>query len=862
MKQIIIENLKMGNTLSELNYYITLIPKPNEYELGINYKIIDSGSSISFGNIERDFAEFLLKKINARLEEYNKRPLKFNDKESFQDNNKIEQNISELELEEFQKQQCYNLVVNENKCIISAKESQGIFYGVQTLIQLIDITDEKKLYLPEIEIFDYPILEIRGISDDITRGQVPTVDNVKRLIQLLSHFKMNFYFIGYETEFLENEKHPLITKGKAYLTKEEVKELEKYAKKHFIEFVPFFQVLGHYDNILALEKYMDLGEFPGAMCLNIKDDEVYDFLEDIIKNVSKTFDSDYIHVGGDESWDFGKYKSKEIVEKKGKGRAYLDHYKWVYNRIKKYNKKQMFLYHDIVVHEKEFLEDFPKDVIMFFWKYFTSWKFKYRKAKKLKKYGFPVVVSPTIYNWSRHYPDFKWAEGNILSIYRFAKNNNLKGGITSQWGDYGHEDLRVNHYYGYILSAGALWSNIDRKYFKKAYSHQYFGCKLGETKIIEVLETLCSINDHFSKLPPKFFVRFWEHPFLRRNPKIKLKKYQKVEKKANETLDLLKEARYQVNRHKSDLDYIDFATKLAKFIAIKFKSSYNIGKTLLGSNVLENDSIRNGMIKLLKTLKKTINNLKKIYENLWLRCAKRDGLNRLLEKYDILNFYYQKKLDEITREINWRNPNHPAKWITYPNKAPFQQPRYYRKTFEIKDLGSINECYLQAIASHYLKIYFNEEYLGYVITRNSLSYVMMEKQVRVFEISDHLKEGRNVIAIESCNYISQHEGINIYLEIFKNNNIREIILSDESWKTMINSAKNWKDIDFSDHSWENAKSLGKSPKFNGRIIRPYLKDGYKSTTTYLFAIRGMIESFLPSFLKPFIGLAMKLLNIE
>lgn len=856
MKNIIIDNLIKESELG-INFELLLIPIPQEYTLGkVKYRF-NSKTTISFENIDEDLSKLIKSQIENKLD--SSKVLKIINTSEISQIGSLDAN-----LKDFQKQQGYKLEVKDKKCIISAETDTGIYYGIQTLLQL--ITNNDKNSLPEININDYPLLEIRGISDDITRGQVPTVENAKRLIRVLSHYKMNFYFIGYETEFLENSKHPLITKGKGHLKKDEIKELQKYAEKYFVELVPFFQVLGHYDNILTLPEYIDLAEFPGSGCLNIKEkDKVRDFLDDIIENIAKTFDSDYIHIGGDESWDFGKFKSKEMVEEKGLAKAYYEHYKWVYDKCKELGKNKIFMYHDIVVHEKEFLENFPKDVIMFFWKYFTSWKFHYRKAKLLKKYGFPVVVSPTIYNWSRHYPDFEWASKNILSLYEFAKKNELTGGITSQWGDYGHEDLRVNHYYGYILSAGALWSDIDLEYFKRALAQQYFGYyngDRGDNKIIEALDILISIHKHFSKLPPNFYIKFWEHPFLHKNPKINSKKFDKIEKKADKILDLLKDIKKHVKKNIEDLEYIEFAAKLAKFIAIKFQSSKDIGKTLLGPNVLDNDAIKEGILKELNSTKKLLNELKKDYENLWLKCAKPGGLDRLLKKYSIMDFYYQKKINEINNYINWEDPNHQAEWITVKGKKPLQEDRYYRTEFEIESIKNIRKCLLQAIGSLYMKIYLNGEYLGYVITRNSLSYIMMDNQVRVFDITDILKIGINVLAVESYNFISQHEGINIYLEMTKINGEKTTITSNSNWKSTINAKKGWEKVNYDDTDWETSKSLGISPKFNGRIISPYFEKDIKSMTTYNFSIRSTIEAFLPSIARPFIGLALKILNIE
>jgi len=855
MKRIILENLNKNKKI-ENDFMLTIIPKPIEYKLGTFFYDFNANTTISFDNIADNLEELLQEQINNKLKELRMSSIKkveTNNQDSFEliDN-----------LKQFQKEQGYILKVFDSKCIICSETDQGAFYGIQTLIQLMDSIENNSISLPEIYITDYPLLQIRGISDDITRGQIPTVDNAKRLIRLLSHYKMNFYFIGYETEFLANKDHPKFAENMGYLTKTEIDEIQKYAKSHFIELVPFFQVLGHYDNILSLPEYIDLAEFPGSQCLNIIDTEkVRSFLDNIIKNISDTFDSNYIHIGGDESWDFGKFKSKDIIKEKGIGKAYFDHYYWVYKKCKDYGKENIFLYHDIVAHQQDFLKNIPKDVIMFYWKYFTNNKLFYRKSKYLKNFGFRVIVSPTIFNWSRFFPDFKLSTKNILALYNYAKKNEFLGGITSQWGDYGHEDLRINHYYSYIFSACALWSYINEEYFKCALAHQFFGCKKGDLTIINILDKLTSIHKFFSKLPPNFYIKFWEHPFLRQRPKINIKKYNKMENIANNILDSLKNAQNKVQRNKDCLQYLEFSAKLVKFLAIKFKETENISKILLNPSILENKAIKTGIIKDIKSITKMLNDLKNDYEKLWLICAKRSGLDRLLKKYEIMNFYYQKKIEEINNNINWEDPNHPAKWITVSGPKKFQKPRHYRKTIIIEN--EFQKCYLQGIANHYMKIYVNGDYLGYVLSRNSLSYVAMDGQIKLFDITDKIRKGKNVIAIESYNFISNNEAINIYIEFIDNiKNKNKIVISDSSWIGTTNVKDNWIKNDYNDSDWKKVKIAGMSPGYNGRIIKPYLSNNIKSINTYNFGLRLTLESYLPSIFRPLIGLALKLLALE
>ncbi|GAJ06480.1 unnamed protein product, partial [marine sediment metagenome] len=167
----------------------------------------------------------------------------------------IKRNLNAIE-------QGYFLFSIDSKIYLKAESIQGIYYGIQTIIQLLN-TSDSKIALRQVAIIDYPKLKIRGISDDISRGQAATVDNLKKFIKTLSHFKINHYYLVYMQDMFKFEKYPDIGKDRGAYSKAEIKDLCDYAKKHFVELIPIFQTIGHWENILHNEKYWDYGEFPG-----------------------------------------------------------------------------------------------------------------------------------------------------------------------------------------------------------------------------------------------------------------------------------------------------------------------------------------------------------------------------------------------------------------------------------------------------------------------------------------------------------------------------------------------------------------------------------------------------------------------
>ena len=104
-----------------------------------------------------------------------------------------------------------------------------------SLIQLLEKSKDNTL--PAISIIDWPDMKMRGISDDISRGQVSTLDNFKKIIRNLARYKMNVY-MPYLEDMVQLDSYPSIGKGRGALSKQEVKELVDYAGKYFIDVIP------------------------------------------------------------------------------------------------------------------------------------------------------------------------------------------------------------------------------------------------------------------------------------------------------------------------------------------------------------------------------------------------------------------------------------------------------------------------------------------------------------------------------------------------------------------------------------------------------------------------------------------------
>ncbi|MFX1481321.1 MAG: family 20 glycosylhydrolase, partial [Promethearchaeota archaeon] len=410
------------------------------------------------------------------------------------------------------KDQGYLLFSDDSKLIIQASSIRGLYYGIQTFIQLLN-SNQDKLTINNLRVLDFPALQIRGVSDDISRGQAPTIENLKKFVKTLSHFKINQYYLVYMQDMFKFNQYPDIGLNRGAYSKEEISELVEFANMYFVEIIPIFNTLGHWDNILHNQDYWKYGEFPGSNSLNLANEEIYVLLDKMIGELSEVFTSEYFHMGSDESFDVGKVNSRGYVEEIGLGKAYLKHYNRVYDIVKKHGYKKVIIYHDELHKFSEILENLPKDMIVMYWKY--NMKKSHPIIDKIKKYEFPVIVSSSIMDYNRIFPSFKRYEQNIMNLTKYGFNKGAIGLVTSSWGDYRNKEIRENRLYGFIFSAMVGWDpNKEIKQVKiwKGQFIHFFGIK--DPRLIMIFSKFQAIQNRnlLHTRPSGYYNHFFAHP--------------------------------------------------------------------------------------------------------------------------------------------------------------------------------------------------------------------------------------------------------------------------------------------------------------------------------------------------------------
>ena len=836
---IYLENLDISEDKEKEIY---LIPQPYYFKLENFQKMKISKESILFTNLEDKYL-FILEQLQKKIEflglkkkikiekvlDINKFP-KINSIFEKSKNNFLKKIYNKIKNEINFVEQGYILVSTETNIYIDAYSAQGIYYGIQTLIQLLN-SSQDKLSLNKLSIIDFPALKIRGVSDDISRGQAPTIENLKKFIKELSHYKINQYYLAYIQDMFRFTNHSEIGKERGSYSKEDIVELNNFAKEHFVELIPIFQTIGHWDNILHNSEYWKYGEFPGSNSLNIANEDIYELLDEMIGELSTAFKSEYFHIGADESWDVGKAASKNFIENIGIGKAYLKHYKRIYSIVKKYGYKKVIIYHDILYKYKEILEDLPKDMIIMYWKYNTQQN--HPVLKKIKNYSFPILVSPSIMDFNRIFPSFNRYEKNIVNLIKFGYENGIIGEITSSWGDYRNKELRENRFYGFIFSAMVGWNpikEINILYFWKSLFNHFFG--IIDTKLIHIFSTFRSIQDNHKLRvrPSAYYNYFFAHPHsnntARHKKNIRTSGFIKLISNLNDIIKTCEELEDIVLRNKNNIRNLAFVAKHIIFFCKKRLNS----KSLIQLKFAD-ETHKNQKIKEIEDLTKELSFLLDEYEFLWLKSAKKEGFKSIKNLYLWLIRFYNDKIDQLQKDVNWENPNIPSELIYLDNKASHRvHTTFYKYIISID--GKIEHAYLQVIAGTFAKIFINDSYIGYTITRHSLNFVILENNIRIFDIKEYLKQGENVIRIENVDFIGGLGPINVYgeIELITKNVIK--IATDKTWLATRELNKDWRKV----------KSFGRPPRATGGLYYPDFKNSLHSKENDAIAFLNTIVS--------------------
>ncbi|MDP5148917.1 family 20 glycosylhydrolase [Rheinheimera baltica] len=207
----------------------------------------------------------------------------------------------------------YQLVVTSQQITLTAASAVGIVRGLETLLQLVQ-TDDAGSTIATLHINDQPRFSWRGVLLDPARRFIP-VETLKRQLDVMATVKLNVLHLhltddqGWRFESLHYPKLQQIAGRDGYYTQQQLRDLVQYAAQRGIRIVPEIDLPGHTTALGAA--YPELMSMPGPnhpethwgvhqAVLDPSNEQVYDFLTNLLSEVTAVFPDRYLHIGGDE----------------------------------------------------------------------------------------------------------------------------------------------------------------------------------------------------------------------------------------------------------------------------------------------------------------------------------------------------------------------------------------------------------------------------------------------------------------------------------------------------------------------------------------------------------------------------------
>ena len=361
--------------------------------------------------------------------------------------------------------QAYQLRIEPSGVTVTGAGPAGLFHGIQTLQQIAD-REQTRWHCCAID--DAPDLAIRGLSLDVSRGRVPTMDTLRRLVDRLAAMKINHLQLYIEHTF-DFRFDPDIARDCSPLTHDDIRQLDAYCRDRFIDLVPSLATFGHMGRILSLPRYRHLAEIEATqtwesqswpqrlrgLTIDARGTESRKLLEAMLDEYLPLFSSGFANVNADETHDLGSGRNRAYCARVGRGRLYVDHLLFLSEVCGRHGKRMMF-WGDVIRNHPDLLSELPADAVMLDWGYDADADFP--AVRSSARADRDVCVCPGTIGWNRLINDLGTSHANISNAATAAEAHHASGMIVTDWGDHGHFNLPACSLPAIALAAARAWN--------------------------------------------------------------------------------------------------------------------------------------------------------------------------------------------------------------------------------------------------------------------------------------------------------------------------------------------------------------------------------------------------------------------
>ena len=304
---------------------------------------------------------------------------------------------------------------------------------------------------------------------DQARGRSSKLETLKKQVDILSRYKINQYQLYIEQSFAFKGMSEMWRED-SVLTPEEIMELDKYCSDRDIDFVPSIASFGHLYELLRTKSYEDICELEDAAgkpfsfiekmqhhTVNVADERSFEVVKRMLDEYLPLFSSGLVNICADETFDLGKGRSKELADKIGTDRMYMEFLKKLCKYVVGRGKIPMF-WGDIIRKFPEFIKELPKETICMAWGYLPDQKDDI--CKPIAEVGANLYLCPGVCGWNNLMNRLDRAYSNIKILSGYSRKYKAVGLLNTEWGDFGHVNDPSFSIPGIIYGGIFTW-NLD-----------------------------------------------------------------------------------------------------------------------------------------------------------------------------------------------------------------------------------------------------------------------------------------------------------------------------------------------------------------------------------------------------------------
>jgi|TARA_B100000315_G_scaffold220344_1_gene222930 hypothetical protein len=359
--------------------------------------------------------------------------------------------------------QGYQLICRQKGVTLTAGDEAGVFYGLQTLAQLVEQCGPR---LPKFRIEDRPDIEHRGVMLDISRCKVPRLESLFTYVEKLARLKLNQLQLYTEHTFAF-ANHEVVWRDASPFTPQELIQLDRFCSERFIELVPNLNSFGHFERWLRHAEYHSYAECPEGFKHPFGGETKWGstlkpnrqslaLLSELFDEYLPNFSSGRFNIGCDETWELGQGWSKRRCASKGATQVYLDFLNKIHRQVQRRDRQTMF-WGDIVLQQPDSLRQLSKEMTALNWGYEANHPFS-KECQQLASSGLPFYVCPGTSSWNSLTGRTLNAQKNLANAARSATKFGARGFLITDWGDGGHHQYQPVSYLGILSGACFAWA--------------------------------------------------------------------------------------------------------------------------------------------------------------------------------------------------------------------------------------------------------------------------------------------------------------------------------------------------------------------------------------------------------------------